>query len=154
MGVLPFDCEFLSTAGFSSARSLPPQNSRPAVPLVEAGPAEVYGKTPANLAVRNSMFPRLSGGAIRAGAQFAYPIGDPTYADAILDRIVHNAHRINLTGHSLRRSRATKPPRHPTTGVITDLPFVIVERDSMRSNFMNYCRFLPFNVQRHQLHKE
>jgi DNA replication protein DnaC len=35
-------------------------------------------------------------------------IGDPTYADAILDRIVHNAHRINLTGHSLRRSRLTK----------------------------------------------
>ena len=34
-------------------------------------------------------------------------IGDPTYADAILDRIVHNSHRINLTGHSLRRSRAT-----------------------------------------------
>jgi DNA replication protein DnaC len=29
-------------------------------------------------------------------------------ADAILDRIVHNAHRINLTGHSLRRSRANK----------------------------------------------
>ena len=28
-----------------------------------------------------------------------------SYADAILDRIVHNAHRINLTGHSLRRSR-------------------------------------------------
>ena len=35
-------------------------------------------------------------------------IGDPTYADAILDRIVHNAHRINLSGHSLRRSRASK----------------------------------------------
>jgi DNA replication protein DnaC len=35
-------------------------------------------------------------------------IGDPAYADAILDRIVHNAHRINLTGHSLRRSRANK----------------------------------------------
>jgi len=35
-------------------------------------------------------------------------IGDPTYADAILDRIVHNAHRINLTGHSLRRSRASR----------------------------------------------
>jgi DNA replication protein DnaC len=30
-------------------------------------------------------------------------IGDPTYADAILDRIVHNAHRIDLTGDSLRR---------------------------------------------------
>ena len=36
---------------------------------------------------------------------------DPTYADAILDRIVHNAHRINLTGHSLRRSRTTKPSK-------------------------------------------
>lgn len=35
-------------------------------------------------------------------------IGDPTYADAILDRIVHNAHRINLTGDSLRRSHAHK----------------------------------------------
>jgi DNA replication protein DnaC len=35
-------------------------------------------------------------------------IGDPTYADAILDRIVHNAHSINLTGNSLRRSRASK----------------------------------------------
>jgi DNA replication protein DnaC len=35
-------------------------------------------------------------------------IGNPTYADAILDRLVHNAHRINLTGHSLRRSRFSK----------------------------------------------
>ncbi len=38
-------------------------------------------------------------------------IGDPTYADAILDRIVHNAHRINLTGHSLRRPRSNKPSK-------------------------------------------
>jgi DNA replication protein DnaC len=37
--------------------------------------------------------------------------GDPTYADAILDRIVHNAHRINLTGHSLRRPRTSKPSK-------------------------------------------
>jgi DNA replication protein DnaC len=32
-------------------------------------------------------------------------IGDPTYADAILDRLVHNAHRIDLAGDSLRRTR-------------------------------------------------
>jgi DNA replication protein DnaC len=32
-------------------------------------------------------------------------IGDPTYGDAILDRLVHNAHRIELTGDSLRRAR-------------------------------------------------
>ena len=33
---------------------------------------------------------------------------EKTYADAILDRIVHNAHRISLTGHSLRRLRGAK----------------------------------------------
>jgi hypothetical protein len=31
--------------------------------------------------------------------------------DAIVDRIVHNCHWINLTGHSLRRSRDTRHPR-------------------------------------------
>ena len=36
-------------------------------------------------------------------------IGDPTYADAILDRIVHNAHRIVLTGESLRKKRKSIP---------------------------------------------
>lgn len=30
-------------------------------------------------------------------------IGDPTYADAILDRLVHNAHRIEMSGESMRR---------------------------------------------------
>ena len=30
-------------------------------------------------------------------------IGDPTYADAILDRLVHNAYRIELRGDSMRR---------------------------------------------------
>jgi DNA replication protein DnaC len=33
-------------------------------------------------------------------------IGDPTIGDAILDRIVHNAHRIQLRGDSLRRKKA------------------------------------------------
>jgi DNA replication protein DnaC len=32
-------------------------------------------------------------------------IGHATYADAILDRLVHNAHRIELTGHSMRRAK-------------------------------------------------
>jgi DNA replication protein DnaC len=32
-------------------------------------------------------------------------IGDPTYANAILDRLIHNAHRIELSGESLRRTR-------------------------------------------------
>ena len=36
-------------------------------------------------------------------------IGDPTYADAILDRLVHTAHRIELTGDSLRKRRKADP---------------------------------------------
>ena len=35
-------------------------------------------------------------------------IGDPTLADAILDRIIHAAHRIELKGESLRRRGAVK----------------------------------------------
>ena len=33
-------------------------------------------------------------------------IGDPTLADAILDRLVHNAYKINLKGESMRKRRA------------------------------------------------
>jgi DNA replication protein DnaC len=36
-------------------------------------------------------------------------IGDPTYADAILDRLIHNAYRITLTGDSMRRRKPTLP---------------------------------------------
>lgn len=32
-------------------------------------------------------------------------IGEPTIADAILDRIIHNAHRITLKGDSMRRQK-------------------------------------------------
>jgi DNA replication protein DnaC len=41
-------------------------------------------------------------------------IGDATYADALLDRIVHNAHRIELRGESMRR-RATASSKEDTT---------------------------------------
>ena len=33
-------------------------------------------------------------------------IGDPTLGDAILDRLVHNAHRLQLTGESMRKQSA------------------------------------------------
>ena len=32
-------------------------------------------------------------------------IGDPTVADSVLDRLVHNAHRIELQGESMRKKR-------------------------------------------------
>ena len=36
-------------------------------------------------------------------------IGDPTLADAILDRLVHNSYRIELKGESMRKLNATLP---------------------------------------------
>ncbi len=36
-------------------------------------------------------------------------IGDPTLADGILDRIVHNAHRIEMRGESMRKTTRGKP---------------------------------------------
>jgi DNA replication protein DnaC len=36
-------------------------------------------------------------------------IGDPTYADAILDRLIHNAYRIDLNGDSMRRRKPAMP---------------------------------------------
>lgn len=35
-------------------------------------------------------------------------IDEPTFADAILDRLVHNAHRIALDGQSMRKTRNQK----------------------------------------------
>jgi DNA replication protein DnaC len=35
-------------------------------------------------------------------------IGDPTIADAILDRLIHNAHPLNLKGESMRKKKNNK----------------------------------------------
>jgi DNA replication protein DnaC len=37
-------------------------------------------------------------------------IANPTLADAILDRLVHNAYRIDLTGESMRKQRSPGAP--------------------------------------------
>jgi DNA replication protein DnaC len=42
-------------------------------------------------------------------------LGEPTIADAILDRLIHNAHRIELHGESLRRPEATEAAPAATT---------------------------------------
>ena len=34
-------------------------------------------------------------------------IGNPTIADAILDRLIHNAYRINLKGESMRKKKTS-----------------------------------------------
>jgi DNA replication protein DnaC len=43
-------------------------------------------------------------------ARWHEQIGDPTAADGILDRLVHNAHRIEMRGDSMRKKRGTQPP--------------------------------------------
>ena len=34
-------------------------------------------------------------------------LGDPTFADAILDRLVHNAYKLKLKGGSMRKKKAS-----------------------------------------------
>jgi DNA replication protein DnaC len=36
-------------------------------------------------------------------------VGNPTLADAILDRVIHNAYRIDLAGESMRKRRMPEP---------------------------------------------
>ncbi len=37
-------------------------------------------------------------------------IGDPTLADAILDRLIHNAHKLPLKGESMRKQQSELTP--------------------------------------------
>lgn len=48
--------------------------------------------------------------------QWHLAIGDPTLADAILDRMVHNAYRLELQGESMRRRKAVKSVASPAAG--------------------------------------
>lgn len=50
-------------------------------------------------------------------------IGEPTVGDAILDRIVHNAYRLELDGPSMRKIKAAEaiePPAQPATPTAAD----------------------------------
>ncbi len=40
-------------------------------------------------------------------AQWHEQFGNPTLADAIMDRIVHNAYRLQLKGESMRKQRSS-----------------------------------------------
>lgn len=42
-------------------------------------------------------------------------LADPTLADAILDRFIHNAHRLDLRGDSMRKTRSTLTGDDPTS---------------------------------------
>ena len=59
-------------------------------------------------------------------------VPDPTLADAVLDRPIHNAHRLNLKGESQRKLRAIRSM--PTTDSI------ILSRDRQDINQLEYKR--------------
>jgi len=47
-------------------------------------------------------------------------IGEPTFADAILDRVVHNAYRLTLNGTSMRKTQAARAAEaEPQSSVAT-----------------------------------
>ncbi|MFT7532768.1 MAG: hypothetical protein ACI9FD_003802, partial [Gammaproteobacteria bacterium] len=61
-------------------------------------------------------------GFVITGALFKLPtnhwhdaIGEATLADAILDRLLHNAHKIQLEGESMRKIHAEKNKREHFT---------------------------------------
>lgn len=53
-------------------------------------------------------------------AQWHDMIGEPTIADAILDRIIHNAHRITLEGDSMRKQKTPMPLTNAENGEINN----------------------------------
>ena len=46
--------------------------------------------------------------------QWHTAIGDPTLADAILDRLIHNAYQINMKGESMRKRQAQLTNNDPS----------------------------------------
>ena len=49
-------------------------------------------------------------------------IGEPTYADAILDRIVHNAYRLSLNGPSMRKTKVPTEAEAQSAAPIASSP--------------------------------
>ena len=50
-------------------------------------------------------------------------IGEPTLGDAILDRVVHNAYRLELDGPSMRKIKAGEAPdpeAQPAAAIVAD----------------------------------
>jgi DNA replication protein DnaC len=58
-------------------------------------------------------------------------IGEPTFADAILDRIVHNAYRLELNGPSVRKLKAAAQAE---PGILTGDNNTSAQRDGKSSN--------------------
>jgi DNA replication protein DnaC len=65
-----------------------------------AGSGSFYGRQSSSVRVRSTILTSQL-----PVARWHEQIGDPTLADSILDRLVHNAHRIEMRGDSMRKNR-------------------------------------------------
>ena len=79
--------------------------------LVQQGACQAFGAEYLGPLVEGQIAGQQGGAAFVALAEhleqeFGAGLGEPTFADAILDRIVHNAHRIDLDGPSMRKTIA------------------------------------------------
>ncbi len=67
-------------------------------------------------------------------------LGDATVADAILDRLVHNAHRIELRGESLRRPQTAAEERAPVSATVSNEQKVTKTRVGQKSEALRSPR--------------
>ncbi len=66
----------------------------------------------------------------RDGEHWHQAWGDPTLAEAILDRLVHHAYRVKLKGQSMRKNLA-EPLGLPAKPTETDHPSAIENRKNI-----------------------
>ena len=102
----------------TAAASLALAQGRPIPQLVKKGARysllviDDWGLAPLNAATRNDLMEIMDDRYEQSATiiisqlpteQWYEAIGDNTLADAILDRLMHNAHRMNLQGESMRK---------------------------------------------------
>lgn len=63
-------------------------------------------------------------------ARWHEALGDPTLADAILDRLMHNTHRLELRGESLRRAQKTAAAAEVASDVREEGPASSADRSA------------------------
>jgi hypothetical protein len=74
--------------------------------------------------------------------QWCDVIGDPTLADAIFDRFVHNAHRLNLTGDSMLQRHAQ--PVQRSAMPVNNLPHALGKGEEKRDFKFRQILWKPF----------
>ncbi len=74
-------------------------------------------------------------------------IAEPTFADAILDRLVHNAYRLTLDGPSMRKIKAVETEVSVPAGEIVDAEIIREYQDHIGwHRGRRFCRRPPGGV--------